>query len=457
MEFVPPRVGSAGAEAVELAESAGLVLDDWQRHVLDAALGERSDGRWSALEVGLVVPRQNGKGAVLEARELAGLFLFGEQLILHSAHEFKTAQEAFRRVLQLVQNSPDLDREVARVRTAHGEEGIELKSGARLRFVARSSGSSRGFSGDCVVLDEAYQVPAAALAALFPTLSARPNPQVWFTTSSPPALDEGSEHVRRMRMRAETDDPGRLCWCEWSNPHDADLSDPETWARSNPALGSRILAEFVESERKSLPEKVFAVERAGVWLQGSAEASKIPAEVWETCGDDDAAVTGTEIVFAIDMPPDRSCVTIAVSDGATVEVAEVVSVRDAVPWMIERWERWDPVAVVLDAVGPAGSLMPDLLAAGVRVVSTNMRDFSAACVRFYDAVGQGTVTHRRQPVLTLAVGAARTRKLGESWAWARSTTAVDISPLVAVSLALWGAQVLERKVELDEPKPLVAF
>jgi hypothetical protein len=139
----PQAVSSAGVEAVELAASAGLILDDWQQHVLNVGLGERADGKWAAFEVGLIVGRQNGKGSILEARELAGLFLFGEQLILHSAHEFKTAQEAFRRVLGLVQNTPDLEKLVSRVRTSHGEEGIELRNGARLRFVARSTGSGR--------------------------------------------------------------------------------------------------------------------------------------------------------------------------------------------------------------------------------------------------------------------------------------------------------------------------
>lgn len=85
----PQHVTSAGHEAVDLAASAGLILDPWQAFVLEHALGERGDGQWAAFEVGLVVPRQNGKGSVLEARELAGLFLFGEELILHSAHEFQ--------------------------------------------------------------------------------------------------------------------------------------------------------------------------------------------------------------------------------------------------------------------------------------------------------------------------------------------------------------------------------
>jgi phage terminase large subunit-like protein len=70
-------VSSRGREAVELAASAGLVLDEWQAFVLERALGVRENGKWAAFEVGLVVPRQNGKGGLLEARELAGLFVLG--------------------------------------------------------------------------------------------------------------------------------------------------------------------------------------------------------------------------------------------------------------------------------------------------------------------------------------------------------------------------------------------
>ena len=59
---------------------AGLVLDPWQELVVDGAHGVREDGKWAAFEVGVNVPRQNGKGGILEARALAGLFLFGERL-----------------------------------------------------------------------------------------------------------------------------------------------------------------------------------------------------------------------------------------------------------------------------------------------------------------------------------------------------------------------------------------
>jgi hypothetical protein len=50
-------------------------------------------------------PRQNGKGGIIEARELWGLFIGGEKLILHSAHEFKTAKEAMRRIEELLVSS----------------------------------------------------------------------------------------------------------------------------------------------------------------------------------------------------------------------------------------------------------------------------------------------------------------------------------------------------------------
>lgn len=199
-QVVPEARSSAGQEAIELAASAGLILDPWQCNVLEGALGERDDGKWAASEVGLIVPRQNGKGGILEARELAGLFVFGERLLLHSAHEFKTAAEAFLRLRALVVNTPELSKQVSRIHTSHGEEGIELRSGARIRFVARSTGSGRGFTGDLIVLDEAYNLPPPTMAALVPTLSARPNTQLWYTSSAPlPRME--SDTLRRLCRR----------------------------------------------------------------------------------------------------------------------------------------------------------------------------------------------------------------------------------------------------------------
>src|SRR2546423_3337803 len=156
----PAAYSSEGERVAELAGAVDLVLDDWEQWVLDQGLGRGRDGKWAAFEKALIVSRQNGKGAILEALELAALFLddFGVDLILHSAHEFKTASEAFRRIQGRIANHPSFSRRVRQVYLQRGAESIELKNGKRLRFIARTGGSGRGFSADLVILDEAYNL-----------------------------------------------------------------------------------------------------------------------------------------------------------------------------------------------------------------------------------------------------------------------------------------------------------
>ena len=130
-----------------MARRAGLSLDDWQELVVSGALRTQKNGKWSALEVGVDVARQNGKGGILEARELAGLFCFGERMIIHSAHRYDTSMEAMRRLLMLIEDTPEFDGQVKRVARTNGEEGIELKTGQRIRFRTRTKGGGRGFTG----------------------------------------------------------------------------------------------------------------------------------------------------------------------------------------------------------------------------------------------------------------------------------------------------------------------
>ena len=454
----PTTVSSAGMEAVDLAASAGLVLDPWERFVLEGALGERGDGKWSGFEVGLIVTRQNGKGAVLEARELAGLFLFGEELILHSAHEFKTAQEAFRRVLNLVQSTPDLDRRVKRVRTSHGEEGIELLSGQRLRFIARSTGSGRGFSGDTVILDEAFHLSPEGMAALLPTMAARPNPQLWYTSSGP-LPQECSTVLRRLCRRGRAGDGKSLAYFEWCAAHDpkkahlVDLDDRENWSAANPGLGIRITEEFVEREREALGADEFARERLGVWpdFEDDDRWLVIPESDWKGClwlGDRPEHLSA----IAFDVTPDRSAGAIA---GAAHEggfgYVDVLDHGPGTGWMVDRLvalkQRHPRAVFCCDATGPAGSLLDPLDKAGLkRVKALSTRDHQQACGGFYDGV-MGTpatperpasppsVRHRGRPELDAAVAGAEKRTVGDAWLWSRKNSSVDISPLVAATLA----------------------
>jgi hypothetical protein len=430
----PEFRSSAGQEATELAASAGLILDDWQQHVLDVALGERPDGRWSAFEVGLIVGRQNGKGSILEARELAGLFLFGEQLILHSAHEFKTAQEAFRRVLGLIQNTPDLEKLVSRVRTSHGEEGIELRSGARLRFVARSTGSGRGFSGDVVILDEAYNLPAQAMGALLPTMAARPNPQVWYTSS---AGTDDSEVLARVKERG-AEGSGRLAFFEWSADAQADLDDPRAWAAANPGLGIRILPEFVEAERSALPEIEFARERLGIWADGQAEAA-IDRVLWSKLADTECdARSPVAFCPVINAERTKASITAAIMRPDALVQLESIDYRPGTAWVLERIAAlnadWRPIGVVLNPSAPEGSLIPGLQQMGIEPILVSGREEAQACGAFFDALVDKRIRHGNQAPLNIAVEQAVKRPMGEAWVWHRRTAA-DIGPLNGATLA----------------------
>lgn len=478
----PTFLSSAGLEAVELAAHAGLDLMTWQQHILDVGLRERDDGQWSAFEVAVNLPRQNGKGGVIEARELAGLFLLGERLIIHSAHEFKTARVAFQRIQSLILGCPDLRKRVKRMLCNTTETSITLVTGQSLQFIARSGGSGRGWTGDCNILDECMILGDDAMGALMPTMSAVDNPQLWYLGSA--YIGSPSVQLGRLRRRAlaalEAGEPDpSLAYFEWSiDPHldecptgcmDHDnADDPAAWAKANPSLGYLITPEFVRNEQASLGSSgIFERERLGVGDYPSDEADTwqvIAEDAWRALAVGDVkeiaeARTTAPVVLSIDMTPERShaaiCAAIRWRGGVHVTV---VDHRPGTGWIVERAKelhgKWKPRCWVVDPASPAASLIPTLEDAeeglGVEVVKPKAREMAAACGQFYDAVTTQSLTHFDDAPLASALAGAQKRDLGDAWAWARRTVGVDISPLVAATEAAWG---LSAEVE-DTVDPL---
>lgn len=431
------------------------MLDPWQRYVLDHALGERPDGKWAALQVACWVPRQNGKGAIIEARVLAGLFLLGERRILWSAHEYKTAQEGFLRIRELIQNAPDFNRLVKRYWEGSGEQGIELTTGQRLKFIARSRGSGRGFSGDCIILDEAQELNLLQMKALFSTMSAKSiegNPQVWYLGTPP---EDPAAWIYTIRQAGEKG-KDRLAYFDWGlgeidpsvslKERLAQYADRDLWYQANPGLGIRISEEFCADELSTLREG-FAPERLGMWLPYAGDEATgwqvISEAAWEAAEDPGSQIDGRP-AFGVYVPPDRSYAAIGVA-GARAgggRHIEVVDYQPGVAWVVPRLrelEKHRPSVVVVDDK----ALAEEAEAVGLVVHRANVVDAVTGCQLLFDAVcgpdvAARDVRHIGQSELTDAVRGAVKRDVGGSWAWARRDLAVDVTPLAAVSLALFG-------------------
>lgn len=470
----PPCVSSRGVEAVQAAASVGLVLDPWQVFALDKALGVREDGKWSAFEIGLNVPRQNGKGGLLEARELAGIFAWGERLILHSAHEFQTATEAMLRMEDLLASEPSISCLVKSVSRSHGAEGFTFKSGQRLRYRTRTKGGGRGFTGDTLILDEAMVLQESFIGALLPTLSGRSvegNPQVLYTGS---AVDQMvHEHgivFARIRDRGRRGGDPSLAYIEHSADPGVDsdgeevalselpgdlLKDAARWAEANPGLGIRISSEHVEKELRSMDGRTFAVERLGIgdWPAVHAvDGEVISVEDWKALTDPESEVVDP-VRFAFDVKPDRSVASISVAglraDG--LRHVELVERRKGTGWVADRLAELvshheAPGGVICDPYGPAGSLVHDIEEAGVEVQKVTAREHADACGMIFDLVEQQGLRHLGQGEFAAAIKSATKRPLGDAWAWSRKG-GVDITPLVSGTLALWGVSTLVVEAE----------
>lgn len=488
-----------GPEAVELAAAAGLILDHWQADALHTMLAFNPDtSKWLCFEYCELVSRQNGKGAILEARALAGLFLLGEQLIIWSAHEVKTAMRGFRRFLWLIKqlgtkvnpkddNLWDVDGRLVKVSHQNGEEGFELlDTGQQLLFIARSKGSGRGFSGDLNIIDEAFAYTNEQHSALLPTVSARPNGQFLYT-SSPPLDGITGPVLYRLRERGDPDaprkagaapwqPPQRLAFRDWGAAGDLesldsiDLADRALWVATNPSLGhGRLTIEDIENEYESMLPVDFARERLGIWprkVETSEDGGVIDPELWKamvtTAG---ASGRPAEVAFAVVVAADRSHTTIAAvgpqNDGlmqASI-VAYLPGTAKVVDRMEQLQERWNPVGWAVQDKGPTASLWPEIEkrmdADGNRVFREAddkeaphrghlavpwANDVAAAYGLLMDAIKDADgpqLRHLGDVPLNAAAAGAQPRNLpggGTTWDY---RSPVDISPIQGVTLAYW--------------------
>ena len=225
-------------DANRILRTGGLILDPWQDLIICDWMAMTPWGKWICKTCGGSVARQNGKTGLIEGRGEAGMLMYNEQ-VLYTAHLQKTATETFEEMASFF-DSPKLRKYVKDIKTALGREQIILKSGARVKFLARTRNGGRGQHGDLLIFDEAQELTVDQQASFLPAISASLNPQTIYVGTPPDPNADGTV-FRGIRSKALAGETKTTAWFEFSVPEIGDISDRQRWADTNPALGVRIM------------------------------------------------------------------------------------------------------------------------------------------------------------------------------------------------------------------------
>jgi hypothetical protein len=505
----PVYTQTLGPEVCDLAALAGFPPDPEQELALNAMFALSPNRRTlsgqiatAAFEFAVVCARQNMKTGLLKQAALGWLYVTDQELIIWSAHELDTTDQAFEDVINLITDTPALSKRLdpdfgkeAGIKRGNGKQMIRLRKseacrfGQVLRFKARTKSGGRGLTGNKVILDEAMYLDQGIMDSLVPTLSAVDDPQLVYGGSA--GLPK-SKVWRGVRDRGRPGGDPSLAYMEFcSQPEEnacADeacthalgvegcaLDDIEYIRQANPALERRISIQYVQNERRTLAANPLGYyrERAGRWDPPDDEQSEpvIKPDVWNGLVDAKSEPLDP-VAFGVYVKLDRTASAIGVvgrrADGK-YHVGVVPAVRgksiDSLPgtaWIPERVkelvDEWKPCAVVIDGHSAAASLITTIEGLGVEVEKSNASDLARACGVFYDASmadrdSDASLRHRGAMPLARSVMSAKRRDLSDAWAWDRKDKDSDITQLMAVTLAMHGFIEFGNKpaIEVWEP------
>jgi phage terminase large subunit-like protein len=418
----------------------------WQRLVADIAYEiDEETGRLAYREVRLTVPRQSGKTTLMLAAMTHRCIVMGDrQRVFYTAQTGKDARLKWED-----EHVPVLERSalapLIQVRRTNGSEAIRWENGSIWSLLATTESAGHGAQADLGVLDEAFSYVDDRLEqAMKPAMVTRPQPQLWIVST---AGTEDSlylnEKIDDGRMRAAAGQTSSVAFFEWSAPEEADIASPDTWRACMPALGLTVPIEAIRSDFESMREPEF---RRAYLNQRQDRAASAPWQIiseadWTACADKNSAIADTPTI-ALDVTPSRSMASLCaagVRDDGVAHI-EVIGNRPGTSWVLDWFAAEDRVrkyrSIVIDPVSGANSLVSDLRNLGLQIVEVGTRQMVAGCGKFYDLATQGRLRHIDQVPLNAAIAGSKKRNLGDAWAWHRRDNSVDVSPLVAATLAL---------------------
>lgn len=461
-------VGSHGARVIQFGRLAGIHLDPWQELLINRLFDVNAQGNSAATEFGYLVSRQNGKGEVQLLWELAHLFMFPRpdrkpKLIVHTAHEVKTAAEAFLRIQAVFDTTPRLEKALAvnGIQTANGKEGIKLRNGNRLRFIARSKKSGRGLTMDKLVVDEAQICSSSAYAALQYATSAVPDLQT-IMAGTVPGPEDDPEVFEAARDRGRAGKTARAYWAEWnpsgSEAHDyevEDYSDMDMWAESIPALGGRIRVETVADQvDRAVDMEELERERFSIWRDPAPkeeiQLNDVDPTAWAGSARPGAAL-GQPCTLAVQLGRTGGYSTISAAsrtEDGKILVRHMHTDRQTLWVPAKLQELRDELGaqlIVLDQKNCA-SIIPELDKAGIKYMAMNATEIAGAFDLMVESINAGQVAHCDQEELTISLRNAIARKVGNlGYTWEQSDPTEPVTQIQSATAAHWAVKKLEAR------------
>lgn len=449
VRIAPEYHESDGKDATRILSVGGMFLDEWQSDILDDWMALTPAKRWASRICGGSVPRQNGKTGLVWGRAAAGMLMYNEQVI-YTAHLQKTATETFEEMASFF-DSAKLRRHVKDIKTALGREQIILTSGARVKFLARTRNGGRGQHGDLLVFDEAQEVDSDMQASFIPAISASINPQTIYAGTPPDPGCDGTA-FRKIRDRAISGETKTTAWFEYSVDGIGDITDKERWAKTNPALGKRILLSTIEGECESMDPDTFARERLGWWSPIAEKRIEyaIPADVWNACKSPEQKPEGKTaygVKFSVDGSEICLCGAVIPKTGPSrISLIDRRSAGSGTQWLAD-WlnERYSKAScVVIDGRNGADVLVDKITGTWKQkgsVIRPGSKDMIAAVGTLTDALTEKAVTwYDKQEALRDSAITSIKRPIGGGWGFGGENS----TPIEAAALALWGAKTSKR-------------
>ena len=448
-KLAEPEYDASELEAcLALCAAGDLVPLEWQRNVLEPWLAVDRSGSWVSQPCGLSVPRQNGKTlGTVAARVVYGMLARNEQIV-YTSHAQTTSTETFEG-LRDVFESRRLKKYIKSIRSALGREAIFLKSGARIKFFARTRNGGRGKHGDLLIFDEAQELTDSQQASFKSAISASANPQTIYLGTPPDETAPGTV-FRRIRDKALAGEPNRA-WAEWSVDEIGDVTDRNRWYLANPSMGSLIFESTVESECGDYAPDKFAIERLGWWAPvEKAVEHVVDAEAWALCETDDPP-EGV-VCAGVKMSRDRATLAFCIrpADGAPyVEWVDTRPLSEGVGWAAA-WldSRRSKIASVAVDGGSAAALTTRLADTGFpkkAVVVARTSDMAKAASMLADAVSERELAHYGQDELTASATLTTRRRIGSDGFGFEDAGGADSTLIEACALALWQAKTTKRR------------